>query len=326
MNKNLLITGGAGYIGRQLAYALIEQGFKVFVLDNLCNGDKKFLPKKVKFIQADLTNIDEIRSVFRKNKIDCVFHLAALISVPESQKYPNKYIYNNVIGTENLLSVMREYRCKKIIFSSTCAVYGKSKKIFFNEKNIKDPQSIYGLSKLYNEECIQRYYEQFGIKYAILRYFNVVGADRFLRTGPTKSGSLFQNLSKVIIKKGSLSIFGNNYKTYDGTAIRDYIDVNDLVNIHIAAFKKINTYKNLILNCGYNKGYSVKDIIIAFETINNVKIRTYIKKARPGDVPAIISDTKKIKKFFPNFKQKFNLEKSVNNQIKWNLKFNAKRT
>lgn len=313
--KNILVTGGAGYIGSHMAAKLIEKGFKVYIIDNLSTGSKINLPRKSIFYFYDICDVSKINYLFNKIKFDSVFHFAASLSVPESQVNPKKYIYNNVFGTLNLLDHCAKYKVKKFIFSSTCAVYG-SVDGSVNEKAITKAQSNYGKTKKICEDIIKDYSKKFSISYSILRYFNVVGADKKGNRGQIKSQGLFKILSKNIInKKYSINIFGNNYPTPDKTCIRDYIDVNDLVDIHFLSYKKIK--KNLTINCGYNKGYSVKQIIKKFEKIIGKKIKINIAPRRSGDVISIWSNNQLLRKHFPSWRRKCSLDQSIRSSLNW---------
>ena len=232
-----------------------------------------------------------------------------------------KYYNNNIIGTENILKLVSFINIKKFIFSSTCAVYGNLKKIKISEKDNTIPISNYGKTKLFCEIMIKEFSKKYRFKYAILRYFNVIGADIFLRSGLIVGNSLLKNLSKNIInKKFKINLYGNNYQTRDGSCIRDYIDVNDLSKLHVLSMSRLNKKKSFILNCGYNKGYSVKEIIKIFSMIVNKNIKIHYCKKRKGDVEAIYCDNKKLKKIFPKWKRKLSIKKSIENMLKWEKK------
>lgn len=318
---NVLLTGGAGYIGSHIAEQLIKKGFKVIIVDNLTTGSKKLVNHKAKFFKVDICDKNKLDAVFRK-KVDCIIHLAAALSVPEGQKKPKKYYINNVYGTQNLLDLSIKHNVKNFIFSSTCAVYGNVKGAV-NEKFLKKPESIYGKTKDICEEMIKSYSKNYNIRFKILRYFNVIGASPTGKIGQLDSKGLFKTISKNIIKKNYfISVFGNNYNTRDGTCIRDYIDVNDLAKIHIMA---INIKKNLILNCGYNNGYSVLEIIENFSKNINKKIKINFLKKRDGDVEAIFSNNKKLKKYFPKWRQEYSLSESIKNTLKWEKNIYVKK-
>lgn len=318
--KKILITGGAGYIGSKFANDMLDKKYKVIIVDNLSTGRSKLIPKKSIFYKCDITNHKLLSKIFALHKPKSVFHFAASISVPESQSNPLKYFKNNVIGTKVLLDVISKFKIKNFIFSSTCAVY-KSKNNKVNEKDECFPENYYGLTKLQCENLIELYAKKFKFKYAILRYFNVIGCDSKLRTGQLESKSLFKTIiSNFIKKKKSLNIYGNNYKTPDGTAVRDYIDVNDLSSLHYLAYKFINAKKSIVLNCGYQKPQSVLNIIKIFENVLNTKFTKSYKRNRPGDISSIYADNNFLKKKLPHWKQKYTTEDSIKNLIKWEEK------
>lgn len=322
MKNKILVTGGAGYIGSKLSYDLTDMGFKVVVFDNLSTGSKKLLNKKAKFYKLDISKSKNLKKIIKKEKINIIFHLAASLDVNESMKKPMKYYLNNVVGTENLLkSIHGNKSIRKFIFSSTCAVYGNVEKELVDEKNNCSPVSHYGSSKLVAEKIIENYIKKNNCSAAILRYFNVIGADYKLRTGIIKpSNQLVKKLSNNIKNKNyTVNIFGNDYSTKDGTCIRDYIDVNDLSKIHIDVMKKLKIGNFEILNCGYNKGFSVLDIIKNFEIIIKKKIKTNIKERREGDVERIRANSNKLIKFTGK-SYKSDILKSLRNSLFWENK------
>jgi len=315
-----LITGGAGFIGSQLVNVIYDRNpkAKVIVIDNLSTGKKKMVNPGAKFFKIDIKNNKMLQGIFSKYKFNSIFHFAANISIEDSEKNAEKYYLNNVIGTENLIKLCKIKKIKSFVFSSTSAIYGDVRgKV--SENNLKIPKNNYGRTKLFSEYLIKNYFSKSNTNYAILRYFNVVGADPLLRSGQLCEGSLFKEISKNLVKnKYYINIFGNNYKTKDGTCIRDYIDVNDLCEIHLKALSYlINKKKNLIVNCGYGRGYSVKKIVKLFSNIVRKKILIINKPRRAGDVEQIYSDTKKLKKIFPSWTRKFSLKQSVKNSLDW---------
>lgn len=327
MNRlNILVTGGAGYIGSKIAHDLIKRKFNVIVIDNLETGYKFLVPKKAKFINANILNYKKIERIFKRYKIDSVIHLAASLSVEESQKKPLKYYLNNVIGLDNILKLVTEYKVKSFILSSTCAIFGNSKSGAVHENSIQLPESNYGKTKLMSETLLQNYAKKFKFQYAILRYFNVIGADTLLKTGPVKSQTLFKILAKNIVNNNYLvKIYGKDYSTKDGTCIRDFIDVNDLSDLHFEALKKIkNSRKSIILNCGYGQPKTVLEIVNVFGKIANKKLKINFLKRRSGDVEKIYCDNRKLIKTLKNWKNKFKLHDSIKNQLKWEQKLQKK--
>ena len=198
--KKILITGGAGYIGSKFAYDMLDKKYKVIIVDNLSTGRSKLIPKKSKFYKCDITNYKLLNKIFALHKPQSVFHFAACASVPESQSNPLKYFKNNVLGTKVLLDIISKFKIKNFVFSSTCAIFN-SKKKKVNENDECFPNSYYGLTKLQCEHLIKIYAKKYKFKYAILRYFNVIGCDYKLRTGQLVSKSLFKNIISNFNKK-----------------------------------------------------------------------------------------------------------------------------
>ena len=320
---NILVTGGAGYIGSHVVERLVQLKKKVYVLDNLTTGHKKLINKKCKFYKCDINDIKKVNKIIQQNKITTIIHLAASLSVRESQHHPKKYFKNNVLGTKNLVNAAIKNKIKNFIFSSTCAVYKDGKKVV-NENSKLMPKSYYGKTKLIGENFIKNKLKRNNINYAILRYFNVAGASESGKIGQiTKGDQLFKNLSLVSnSQKPKISIYGKNYNTKDGTCVRDYIHVSDIANIHILVLKKINNIKNsVILNCGYGYGISVLEAVIQFQKQMKKKIKINYENRRHGDMEYIIANNKKIKKFLRWKPKKNNLNRIVKSCIKWEKRF-----
>ena len=320
--NNILVTGGAGYIGSHIIELLVKKKFKVFIYDNLVTGYKKLINKKAVFIKGDIKNSKLLIKTINDNNINSIIHLAGYLNISEGQKNKKKYYKNNVVGTLNLVKACKNSTVKNIIFSSSCSIYGNIKGSV-SEKNIPKPKSYYAFTKYKSEEIIKKYGKKFNFKYGILRYFNVAGASPSGKIGEIEKsyGHLIKNLAIQSTKlRPKVDIFGNNYNTKDGTCIRDYIHVSDLADIHILALKKISTgKKSLILNCGYGKGYSVKEIVEIFKKIKKGVIVKY-KKKRIGDVAQIYSDNSKLKKIL-KWKPKFNnIQTILKSAIKWEKK------
>jgi len=320
MNKArnyLLVTGGAGYIGSKVCNDLIDKGYNVVVIDNLVTGNRLLVNKKAKFFDIDIKNEKKLSWFFNKFKIQAIFHFAASLSVPESQVNPSKYYNNNVLGTENILKQIAKKKIRYFIFSSTCAVYGSNQKKI-TEIDPATPESNYGKTKLLGEYLVKNYAKQYKFKYAILRYFNVVGADYKLRTGQLTKGSLFKNLCLNICRNiYKIDVYGKNYHTKDGTCIRDYIDVNDLSELHILAYIKLQKSQPFLVNCGYNIGFSVLDVIKNFSKIIDKKIKVNFFPKRVGDVEKIYCDNSFLKKIFPKWNASYNIQDSIKTALAW---------
>jgi len=323
--KKILVTGGAGYIGSQIVFDLVDLGYKVVVADNLSTGHKKLINKKAIFYKVDIGNKVEMEKIFLKHRIDQVIHLAASLSVEESMKNPSKYYLNNVVNTKNLLEICGKYKIKKFIFSSTCAIFGEGvKKV--KDDAVPNPTSHYGLTKLLCESLIEKLSKKFKFNYYILRYFNVVGADAKYRVGPiNQSGQLFKNLSTCIVNKNyQIKVYGKNYKTRDGTCIRDYIDVNDLSRIHINCLIEKLKKKSCIINCGYGHGYSVLQIVKMFEKISGKILKKKYLPPRKGDVSEVISVLSKKKEIKKILSNNFYINESVKNSLLWEKKISKR--
>lgn len=292
---NILVTGGAGYIGSHACLRLKEDGHNVLVYDNLVYGHlESSLGWEV--VNGDLADTDKLRGVFAKHKFDAVMHFAAYAYVGESVENPQKYFENNVVKGLNLLNVMNEFGVKKLIFSSTCATYGEPVCDYIDEDHPQNPINPYGESKLFFEKIINRYSEAYGLRAISLRYFNAAGADPEGRIGESHSPET--HLIPLVLKtakgeRDSISIYGDDYDTPDGTCIRDYIHVFDLAAAHILALNKLDEIEgNRFYNLGNGTGFSVKEVISCAEKITGVKVRVEITKRREGDPARLVAGAK----------------------------------
>ena len=317
----ILVTGGAGYVGSKFCYDAISKGNTVIVVDNLSTGKEILIPKKAIFFKCDFGDQNKIDFIIKKYKIKTVAHFAAATNVAESILSPLKYYSNNTISTENFIKTCTKNKINKLIFSSTCAVYGDLQKKLVSENDQCLPKSAYAKSKLLCEIILYNYSVRYKFGLVILRYFNVIGADKYLRTGCVNNiGQLFKTLSEnTVNKKYKINIFGKNYNTEDGTCVRDFIDVNDLSDYHLALLNKIKKNQRLTINCGYRKGYSIKQVISLFEKEIGKKIKKIYLKKRDGDIEKIVCDNKKLKKIL-KIKKKTKIEDSIRNSILWEKK------
>ena len=319
MIKNILITGGAGYIGSHISETLIKNKKNIYIIDNLSTGFRKLINKKAKFFKVDILQKDKIKKIINKNNIDSIIHLAANLIISEGEKKPNKYFKNNFIGTKKLLSACQNTLIKNFIFSSTAAVY-KDGQYKVNENSIIKPQSVYGKTKIQGEKLIQSFCKKNKINYGILRYFNIAGSSPSGKIGLlNKSDNLFKNYSKQIMKKKpTLKIYGGDYNTKDGSCIRDFIHVSDIAEIHYKVLNQIDkTKKSKVLNCGYNKGNSVLDVAKEFKRQSSKKVKILFIKRRKGDLVKIIASNKKLMKFIKWRPKYNNLSKIVQSCLNW---------
>ena len=319
----ILITGGAGYIGSHTTMALLEKGEDIIVFDSLDTGHIETIETlknygNLKFVKGNLKNLDEIRGVFMSNKIDSVIHFAAFSQVGESVTNPQKYYYNNVYGTLNLLNAMLEFGVKKIVFSSTAATYGEPEYTPIDESHPQNPINPYGNTKLMVEKIMDDYNKAYGLKSVRLRYFNVAGADTNTRIGEWHDPEthLIPNILKAT-KEQTFKLFGTDYNTIDGTCVRDYINVEDLADAHLKALEYLkNGGKTNYFNLGTKEGNSVKEVFAVCEKVKGQKIPLEICPRRDGDPATLVADNSKAKENL-NWQPAHNLEYSIKTAYKW---------
>ena len=299
MNKyKILITGGAGYIGSHIVHDLVELGHDTIVFDNLSTGLKENLHPNSLFIEGDLLNKNDLQKAFDQ-KIDIVFHFAALKAAGDSMFHPSKFAEGNITGSLKLIAKMVEKNVKYIIFSSSAAVYGNPVYLPIDENHPKDPTNYYGYTKLAIEENLSWFSKLHGINYAALRYFNATGYD--VRGRVTGKERHTTNLSPLVMEVASgmrneLHVYGNDYETEDGTCIRDYIHVNDLSDAHIKAMDFLTSKKeNLVVNLGTSKGSSVLEVINEAEKVIGKDLNYKIVGRREGDPGNLIASYKQAK-------------------------------
>ena len=292
----VLVTGGTGYIGSHTVVELLENNYEVVIFDNLSNSKeevidkiKEITGKRPIFVKGDLVNIDEIKAVFEEYEIDSVIHFAGLKAVGESVSIPIKYYENNIVGTLNLIKVMQDFNCKKIVFSSSATVYGDKNKAPYTEHMELGATNPYGRTKLMLEEIFRDLYNSDNSwRISLLRYFNPVGAHKTGLIGENPNG-IPNNLMPYILKVSVgelpiLNIFGGDYNTSDGTGVRDYIHVVDLAIGHIRALEYIKDNEGIeAVNLGSGKGTSVLELVNSFEKVNDLKLNYKITDRRQGD-------------------------------------------
>ena len=332
-NKKILVTGGAGYIGSHTIIELLNAGYDVVSVDNFCHSDKdtfrrikKITGVTVKNYDIDLCDNKKTEEVFKKEKnISGIIHFAALKSVGESVKFPKKYYHNNIRSLTSVIVCAQKYKVPSIVFSSSCAVYGNVKKLPVNEKTrLGRPESPYAATKQLGEKILQDFANsQKNIKVISLRYFNPVGAHMSGLLGEKSLGK-FDNLVPLIAEvaagiRDKMTIFGNDYKTRDGTCVRDYVHVSDIARAHVLALRfleKKNTASYDVYNLGTGNGVTVSELVKAFEKANKVSVAYSIGPRRSGDIPAVYSDSRKAKKFL-GWEPKLDLYAMMRSAWKW---------
>ncbi len=319
----LLITGGAGYIGSHMVRKLLTEDYTPVVIDNLVYGHKQALPKNISFYQGDISDQKLLAKIFREHQIKAVLHFSAYAYVGESVENPRKYYENNVVGTLNLLNSMLAADIKYFIFSSTCATYGMPLTKKLTETHDQKPINPYGNTKLMIEKILADYDKAYGLKHINLRYFNAAGADDSGEIGEahdpeTHLTPLVQQNIKGLRK--NIKVFGTDYSTSDGTCIRDYIHVNDLADAHLLALQYLfKNNKSDSFNLGNENGYSVFEVIEACEKIARKKAHIINAKRRAGDPPVLVADASKAKKLL-RWKPKYDLTDIVKTAWNWENK------
>lgn len=315
----ILVTGGAGYIGSAAVEDLRAKGESVVVIDNLVYGHRDAVDASVKFYEGEIGDRDLIRKILSENEIDACMHFSAYAYVGESVEHPQKYYENNFVQTLNLLNILVETGVKKFIFSSTCATYGEPQYVPIDEKHPQNPVNPYGMTKFMIEKVLQDYDLAYGLKFVALRYFNACGA----------SGSCGEHhdpethLIPLILfaaqgRRDSISIFGDDYPTPDGTAIRDYIHISDLSQAHLLALEYLRKGNDSeFINLGNGTGFSVKEVVEAARKVTGKEIKAEIAARRAGDPSRLVADAKKAREVLgwnPQFPE---IEKIVESAWTW---------
>ncbi len=297
---NVLVTGAAGYIGSHAVRALLNGGHQVVALDNLSRGHKQALPPKIPFVELDIRDTPGVLEVLQRYRTDCVMHFAALAYVGESVEQPLMYFDNNTGGTLSLLSAISRSECRKLVFSSTCATYGEPATMPISEDAPQQPINPYGASKLFSERMIRDLRAVLpGFACALLRYFNVAGAasDGSLGEHHEPETHLIPVIAQAALgQRDKVVVFGDDYPTTDGTCIRDYVHVEDLVEAHVVVMQALRPGDERIYNLGIGQGCSVKEIIDAARRVIDRPFEVEIGPRRPGDPPELYADPSKIRK------------------------------
>lgn len=293
--KTILVVGGAGYIGAHQVRFLLDKGFHAVVFDNLNTGHRELVDSRAAFFQGDLLSLTDLRKVFSSFSIDAVMHFAGFIQAGESVQHPLKYYSNNLIGAVNLLQVMNEFDVKKIIFSSSAAVYGEPPSIPITEDMELRQTTPYGRTKLMIEQMLKDCDSAYGLKYVSLRYFNAAGAAYGIGEWHEPESHLIPAVLSAVLARRSIKIFGTDYPTDDGTCIRDYVHVLDLIQAHYLALEFLfKQNKSRIYNLGSGTGYSVKQIISACKELTGADIPIEVCPRRQGDPAQLVASSEKI--------------------------------
>ena len=319
----ILVTGGAGYIGSHTVQEMAREGFEAVIFDNFSSGKRELVAGE-DIIEGDLLNESELENVFRLHAIDGVLHFASLIQVGESYVDPQKYYRHNLFTTLNLLHAMLRADVQKFIFSSSAAVYGSPQQIPIPESHPLNPMNPYGMTKFFIEKILADYERAYGLKSISLRYFNAAGADPEGRRGELHEPEthLIPNILLFLLgEKQSFDLYGTDYSTPDGTAIRDYIHVSDLAKAHVSALKKLSTIgKSEFINLGTNRGYSVKEVIEKAEAITGQKVSFSVKPRRKGDPDVLVASKEKAERLLGWELRHSDLETIIETAWNWHRK------
>lgn len=316
----ILVTGGAGYIGSHVVEQMIERGYDVVVFDNLSSGHQQAVHKAATFIQGDLLNKDHIKALFDAYSFDGIVHFASHINVGESMTNPFKYFNDNVLAIMNVLEFAAPAGVKRFILSSTANLFDKPKTVPISEDEVLRPGSVYGETKYWGERVLHWMDRIYGMKYCALRYFNASGAHPNAHIGEAhdpESHLIPLVLQVALGQRESISIYGTDYDTPDGTAIRDYIHVLDLAEAHILALEALQDGESRVYNLGSGKGYSVKDVIETARKVTGHPIPAVEAPRRAGDLPILIADSTRIREelgWVPEFD---NLHIIIESAWKW---------
>jgi UDP-glucose 4-epimerase len=316
----VLVTGGAGYIGSHMVLELLDAGEKVVVLDDLSTGFRWSVPQEAVFVQGDVGDTELVSRIIDEHGIDSIMHFAARIVVPESVADPLTYYFNNTVKSRALIETAVAKGIQNFVFSSTAAVYGNATASFLTEEMPLAPINPYGRSKLMSEWMLQDAHHAHGLRYAILRYFNVAGADPKGRSGQStpQATHLIKVASQAALgQRPYLDVFGTDYDTADGTCIRDYIQVNDLARAHLAALRHLRHGGDCtVMNCGYGRGASVLDVINVVKKVSGVDFEVRLSPRRPGDPAQLVAQVSRIRSLGWEPKHD-DLEAIVDQALRW---------
>ena len=315
---NILVTGGAGYVGSAVTDVLVKRGERVVVFDNLQQGHEEAVIPEAEFGIGDICNDVTLERIFKRFQIDAVMHMAAETVVEHSMTDPGRFMQNNVVGGLNLLATMMKYGVKKIIFSSSAAVYGEPQEIPIEEGHSKVPVNSYGESKLMFEHILEWYGKAYGLQHVSMRYFNAAGASDSLGEDHNPESHLIPNVLKAALDgNGGVPLFGTDYPTEDGTCIRDYIHVLDIAKAHVQALDRLGELSGKVFNLGTGGGYSVHQVIKVARKVTGAKIPVNVLPRRVGDPAVLIASSSQARSelgWRPEFTE---LEEIVESAWKW---------
>lgn len=318
MGMKILVTGGAGYIGGAAGRVLLDLGHEVTALDNLCRGYNRGVPAGARFVAGDIADRDLLDRIFRETKFDAVMHFAALAEVGESMRVPELYFRNNTAGTLSLLETCVRHKVLRFVFSSTAAVFGQPQSPLIDESAPKNPVNPYGESKLQTERMLEWFQKVHGLRYAVLRYFNAAGAWKDQGEHHDPESHLIPLVLQVALgKRESVSIYGTDYPTPDGTCVRDYIHIYDLAMAHVLAMQALESREAMAYNLGNAKGFSVREVIETARRVTGHAILATDTPRRPGDPAVLVASSAKIQqelRWMPKFAS---LESIVQSAWEW---------
>lgn len=322
-NNRILITGGAGYIGSHAAHALAAQGYTPVIYDNLSTGCRK-LADGFELIEGDIADAQKLAPILAR--ADAVMHFAAHAYVGESVANPQKYFQNNVFKGLRFLDAVLNSNVRKMVFSSSCAVYGWPKHLPITESAPCQPINPYGATKLAFEHALEAYSQAYGFHYVALRYFNAAGCDAQGRVGEVHSPETHlipSAFEAVQGKREALEILGEDYPTLDGTCVRDYIHVSDLAEAHVCALEYLEGGDSIALNLATGRGHSVREVIAQVESVSGSKVPVRVSPRRPGDPPQLIADPSKAESVL-GWRAKYSLNEMVATAWQWAERINTK--
>jgi len=326
---SILVTGGAGYIGSHMVHALVDAGESVVVLDNLSTGFEWAMPKAAELVVGDTGDQPLVASLIARHRVEAIIHFAAAIVVPESVSEPLSYYRNNTVNSRAMIECAVQGGVKHFVFSSTAAVYGEPEHSPISEDDRLMPMSPYGWSKLMTEIMLRDAGAAHGLGHVILRYFNVAGADPLARTGQSTKGAT--HLIKIAVetalgRRPSMQVFGTDYPTPDGTCIRDYIHVTDLVRAHLDALAYLRAGgPSVTLNCGYEQGFSVLEVIDTVKRVSGVDFKVELADRRAGDPAQLVARSNRARSVLGWQPQYDQLATIVGHALEWERKLMARR-